>query len=64
MIRELLQHIEGIEIYPVVSLLLFVSVFLYMTFKVIRMDSEHIDRMSRMPLKSENESQEGAKQNV
>jgi len=59
MIRELLQNIEGIEIYPVISLLLFVSVFFYMTYKVIRMDGHHVDRMSRLPLESDDKSQKG-----
>lgn len=64
MIRELLQHIEGIEIYPVISLLLFVSVFFYMTYKVIRMDGGHVDRMSRLPLEAGDESNDGENDNV
>lgn len=50
MIADVLRGIEGVATYPVVSLLVFVPVFLGVCVKVFRMRNEHADRMSNLPL--------------
>lgn len=50
MYKEILQAIAGVEIFPVISLLLFVTVFgtvLYWTFRV---DRTRLSEFSQMPL--------------
>ena len=50
MIKSVLQSISGIEIYPIISLFLFLVVFVIMIIRVIRMDSSEIRDCSRLPL--------------
>ena len=48
--KEILRAIAGIEVFPVISLILFVSVFTIALVRVIRMDSRDVDDWSRLPL--------------
>lgn len=50
MYTELLRSITGIEIFPVISLLLFVTVFTVAVVRAMRMERAHLTLMSRMPL--------------
>jgi len=51
MIRDILQSIPGIEIFPVIGLILFVLVFagvIYWTF--FKLSKKHAEEMGRLPL--------------
>lgn len=50
MIRETLSAIEGIGIYPLVGLVLFVLVFLVVLIRTIRMDRDLVQKLAQMPL--------------
>jgi cytochrome c oxidase cbb3-type subunit 4 len=50
MYAEILQRIEGIEVFPVISLVLFVIVFSGMLIQVCRVDRSRLDRMAALPL--------------
>ena len=47
------ESIAGIEIYPIVSFLIFFVFFIVVTYMVIRMDKKEIVEMSNMPLEGE-----------
>lgn len=54
MIKEVLQSIEGIGIYPTISLLLFFTVFVMMLIRTFRLDRNYRNKMKNMPLEREN----------
>ncbi|MFO7825642.1 MAG: cbb3-type cytochrome c oxidase subunit 3 [Cyclobacterium sp.] len=56
--KEILRSIENIEIYPIISLLIFVIFFVCMFWWVIRVDKQYIDKMKEMPLKDETQKDE------
>ncbi len=56
--KEILRSIENIEIYPIISLLIFVIFFVGMFWWVIRVDKNYIDHMKEMPLKDEPQKDE------
>lgn len=49
-IKHHLDTISGVEIYPIISLLLFFIVFATMLFIVMKMPKKNIDKLSNMPL--------------
>lgn len=51
-IKHNLETIDGVAIYPIISLLLFFGVFLVMLFFVFRMKKSNIDEVSQLPLDS------------
>lgn len=51
--KDILSSIENIEIYPIISLLIFVIFFVGMFIWVIRVDKKYIDHMKEMPLNDE-----------
>ena len=54
MIRNLLQSIEGVEIYPLISLLVFVIFFVVILVWMLRIDKNYIKEMEQLPLDSNN----------
>jgi hypothetical protein len=50
MFNDILLGIAGIEVYPVVSLILFVAVFGVVVLRVARMDRTNVQRMAALPL--------------
>jgi hypothetical protein len=50
MYSDILRRIAGIEVFPVISLLLFVTVFSVALIWTLRLDAERIGRLSRLPL--------------
>jgi len=50
MYKETLRAIDGIGLFPVVSLLLFVTVFTVALVRVLRMDRGHVARLASLPL--------------
>lgn len=45
-----LQTITGVSIYPMISLILFVAVFAFALFYVIKTDKKTIEEQSQLPL--------------
>lgn len=58
MIKDVLQSIEGIEIYPIVSLLLFFLTYLFAVYKTMRLDKNFRDKMKKLPLEKEQTNKE------
>ena len=54
MIEISLKYIQGIEIYPIISLFIFVSFFIVLAIWVSRADKKHLLDMSNLPLDSNN----------
>ncbi|MBT8387056.1 MAG: cbb3-type cytochrome c oxidase subunit 3 [Ignavibacteria bacterium] len=52
MIRNLLQSIEGVEIYPLISLLVFIIFFVVILVWMFRIDKNYIKKMEQLPLDS------------
>ncbi len=48
--KDILSSIENIEIYPIISLLIFVLFFVGMFIWVIRVDKNYVNEMKAMPL--------------
>ena len=49
---------DGVEIYPIISLLLFFIVFVTMLIIVIKMPKKNIDEISQLPLDKDTNSKE------
>ena len=52
-----LEQINGIEIFPIVSLLLFFTVFSIAVYLVLTSDKSYIEEMKNMPLDGDNDIQ-------
>ncbi len=50
MYKEILRDIAGIEIYPVISLVVFVTFFVAVLVRVVRMERSRVDRLAHLPL--------------
>jgi hypothetical protein len=57
MIRDVLQSLEGIELYPIISLIIFVSFFVSLIIWMIKVDKKYIKKMKNLPLEKEDESE-------
>lgn len=57
--KDILSSIENIEIYPIISLLIFVIFFVGMFIWVIRVDKKYIDHMKEMPFDDEPKNESG-----
>ncbi len=57
MYRDVLQSIKGIDVYAIISLIIFVLFFLVVVIKLLRMNKDQIKYMAELPLESENNSQ-------
>jgi len=55
MYKNVLQTIEGIGIFPMISMLIFFSVFIAAIVWVFKADKEHMQRMAELPLESTTE---------
>lgn len=50
LISHYLQSIEGVAIYPIISLCIFMSVFVLASYWAIRLKKEDVQYMSNIPL--------------
>jgi len=50
MYRQVLESIEGIGIYPVISLVIFLGFFIGLVVWLVKVDKDYLDRMGRLPL--------------
>jgi cytochrome c oxidase cbb3-type subunit 3 len=53
MIRSALQHIDGLALFPVLGLILFLAVFIGMTVYALRLRGAHIEHMGHLPLEDD-----------
>ena len=53
MFKHYFDNIQGIEIYPIISLIIFVSFFAGLLVWVFRVDRKYIDRMKELPMDDE-----------
>ena len=49
-IKYNLESIDGVEVYPIISLLLFFTVFITMIVFVFKLPKSRIDEVSQLPL--------------
>lgn len=59
MYKDVLRAIEGVDIFPVISLILFFSFFVGLVYYVMQTDKEIWDKAAQLPLEAENEVKEG-----
>ena len=59
MYKNVLQSIAGIEIYPLISFVIFFAFFICLSLYVIFLKKGHVTAMSEMPLINENNPQGG-----
>jgi cbb3-type cytochrome oxidase subunit 3 len=50
MIKDILTRIEGVEIYPIISLLIFFLFFVGIGIYLFRMDKSFVNKMKQLPL--------------
>ncbi len=53
MYKNVLESMQGIEIYPLISLAIFFTFFVVLLVWVIRMKKSDIDEISRIPLEDD-----------
>jgi len=53
MYKEVLRTIAGIEVFPLLSLFVFLTVFVVMLLWVSRLDTARLTRYARMPLEDD-----------
>jgi cbb3-type cytochrome oxidase subunit 3 len=54
-IKQYAESMDGISIYPVISLLIFFVFFIALLYYVKKMDKSKVDELSRIPLDSGNQ---------
>ena len=59
-----LEQIDGVEIYPIISMLIFFTFFVLVTYLVMKTDKEEIDELSKMPLEGNNDLQNDDNQQI
>lgn len=57
--KDILSSIENIEIYPIISLVIFVVFFVGMFWWVLKKDNTYIDYMKGMPFNDANKKSSG-----
>ncbi|MDN4164577.1 cytochrome C oxidase Cbb3 [Cytophagales bacterium LB-30] len=58
MFKHYFERIEGIEIYPLISLIIFFLFFLSLLVWVLRVDKSYIKTMKELPFAKNNENHE------
>jgi cytochrome c oxidase cbb3-type subunit IV len=54
MFKEVLQSIDGIEFYTIVSMIIFILIFIGVTIWLFKADKNYIKKMSELPLDEKN----------
>ncbi len=52
-----LENIDGVEIYPIISLLIFFTFFVFLFWWVVSAKKEYIDEVSNIPLEKDENDQ-------
>jgi Ca2+/Na+ antiporter len=53
MYKDILQSIEGISVYPIISLIVFVLFFVVILIWMIKVDKKYINKMENLPFENE-----------
>lgn len=53
MYKQILEGIKGVELYPILSLVIFVAFFIILGVWVVKASKSYINKMSRMPLEDD-----------
>ena len=53
MYKQILEGVKGIELYPIISLLIFLGFFVILGICVFKASKSFIKKMSRMPLEDD-----------
>jgi hypothetical protein len=56
MYKNILQSIENVQIWPIISLAIFFAFFIGLGLWLVFIDKKYIDEMKNMPLDDENDS--------
>ena len=56
MYKEILQSIEGISVYPIISLIVFILFFAIMLVWLFKVDKNYIKKMENLPFEKEEEN--------
>jgi cytochrome c oxidase cbb3-type subunit IV len=56
MISETLQRIDGITIFPIIGMILFIVAFSACVVWVVRLDKRYVSHMEQLPLESDEET--------
>jgi len=56
-IKHHMEGIDGVAIYPMISLLIFFIFFAVLFFWVLKSKKEYIEKVSRLPLDNDNQDQ-------
>ena len=59
MIKNVLESISGVEIFPIISLLIFVAFFVFILTWVARLDKKTISKLENMPLEKDDQNSGG-----
>ena len=59
-----LEQIAGVEIYPIISMLIFFVFFILVGYMVIKTDKKEIEELSNMPLDGNNNDQTDNNQQI
>lgn len=59
MFTNVLQSIEGVGIFPIISLIIFFTVFVAAFITIIRADKEEMERMANLPFESTTQNSSG-----
>ena len=57
MYKNVLQSIEGVGIFPIISMLIFFSIFMSAIVWFFKADKEHLQRMAELPLEQNRQPQ-------
>lgn len=57
-IKQYAETIDGINIYPIISLLMFLVFFIILLYYVKKMDKNKVNEISRIPLDAEENTEE------
>lgn len=52
MFKHYFEQIDGVEIFPIIALLIFFALFVYILIRVAFLRKSYIDRMRDLPLES------------
>jgi len=53
MFKEVLQSIEGVEFYTIISMIIFILFFIGMTIWLFKVDKKYFKQMSELPLQND-----------
>jgi len=56
MFSNYLSSIEGISIFPIISLLIFFAAFVFMVVWIFKIDISYVNQMERLPLDAEDDN--------